>query len=296
MKKVIAVAALTALTGSAFAQLSTLPPMSTTDGVAVQPIGLNAGPTHWENPATLGAFKFASDDNFAAPDPVSLGWTIAPPGSIMSHINSIDADGGTIRAIFTGESAGWLNDFGYTYDGNPASATQSFTVFKDIQAANTGNGSVNINFGDYIDVGFLQSDSAANFDFWLNGVGEFGLNTPTPTQLGGVYTAIHPTNSTPYVAGQVLWAPSPIFVNTWVQALNGGLGGYTDVATYLVGFDDWRLDRGSDADDNDFMFALQFYRADGTPFTPIPEPSTYGLIGAVALVGLIARRRFSKKA
>ncbi len=293
MKNILAAVAITALTGSAFAQLNPLPPSSVLDGVSVQPIGLNAGVTHWDNPATLAAFKFASDDNFGAPDPVTLGWTANPPPSIMSHMGTIDAEGGTVRAIFTGESAGWLNDFGYTYSGNPA-GPNSFTVFSDIQAVNPGS---NISFGQYIDVGLDIADNALTFDFWLNGVGANGANNipGLGTGVGGVFTAIHPTNSTPYIPGHVLWAPRPLFVNTWVQALNSGAGAYADVATYLVGFEDWRLDRGADGDNNDFMFALQFYRADGTPFTPVPEPSTYGIIGALALVGLIARRRFKAK-
>jgi hypothetical protein len=30
------------------------------------------------------------------------------------------------------------------------------------------------------------------------------------------------------------------------------------------------------------------------PITPVPEPSTYGLIGVVALIGLAVRRHFKK--
>jgi hypothetical protein len=43
------------------------------------------------------------------------------------------------------------------------------------------------------------------------------------------------------------------------------------------------------------MFALQFFGPDGKPFTPVPEPATYGLIGAAALLGLVAARRFKSK-
>ena len=62
MKKPIAIAAaLIALTGSAYAQLAVLPPSSTTNGVNVQPIGINAGITHWDANPGLGAYNFASD-------------------------------------------------------------------------------------------------------------------------------------------------------------------------------------------------------------------------------------------
>ncbi len=38
------------------------------------------------------------------------------------------------------------------------------------------------------------------------------------------------------------------------------------------------------------------FKFEGTPVTPVPEPSTYGLIGAVGLLGFAAyRRRFGRK-
>ncbi len=203
---------------------------------------------------------------------------------------TMDIEGGTLRAIFLGESAGWLNDFGYTRSGNYTSG--AYTVFSDIQAVTPAN----INFGDHVDINFGVGDDVSVFDFWLNGVGAMGSDNSAGlgTGAGGVYTAFHPTNSTPYFAGQVKWAFPPLAVNTWVQALNSGAGGYADVYTYLLGWEDTRLNQ-DDGDNNDFMIALQFYRADGTPFTPVPEPATYGAIGALALVGLIVRRRFQAK-
>jgi hypothetical protein len=299
MKKVIAIATLSALTSAAYAQLNPLPPSSTTEGVSVTPLAgsPNAGITHWEDTADLAAYKFASDGtenvpNMDSPDnKLGLSWSSAPNGNIALALNSITAKGGAIQAIFTGESAGWYNDFGYTYSGTPQ-GPNSYTVFSDIQAV----GGAGILFGDSIFLNFSPGE-AANFDFWLNGVGAMGNPNPVPpTANGGVYTVFNPLNSNPYnPPGNVKWAQSPIFVNTWVQALNGGAGGYADVATWLVGVEDWNLATGSDGDSNDFMFALQFFREDGTPFTPVPEPATYGLIGAAALLGLVARRRFAKK-
>jgi len=69
-----------------------------------------------------------------------------------------------------------------------------------------------------------------------------------------------------------------------------------DVSTYIVGLEDWRLDRQSDADYSDTILALQFFTDSGAPITPpVPEPSTYGLIGAVALLGLVAVRKYTRK-
>jgi|GEM_PF-1516232 len=286
MKTVRAITALAALAGSsAFAQLATLPPSSATDGVPVQGIGVNAGATHWEDPGTLAHYRLASDANL--PLPSGLTWASTAPSAISANRAAIATGGGTIRAIFTAETAGWLNDFGYTYSGNPAGAG-SFTVFSNIQALPPAT----VAFGDHVDITFAPADPlAANFDFWLNGTDSFTTANPTPpTQNGGYYTVFNQSNSVPYIApGNVKFAQSPLMVNTWVPAA----GAYQDVATYLVSIEDWRLDRGSDGDTSDFVFALQFFNRGGIPFgdTPVPEPSTYGLMGAAALLGLAAWRR-----
>jgi hypothetical protein len=301
MKNYITPTVLVALATNAFAQLTTLPPSSTTDGVSVVALAgsPNAGVTHWEDPSDLAAYRFASDDtlenpNMSSPDNrLGLSWGTAPNANVTSFMNQVNAQGGTIRSIFTGESGGWLNDFGYTYSGNPA-GPQSYTVFQNIRAG--GGPGTTVTFGDSFDIQ-LDPGQASTFDFWLNGAGVYGPdNAVGPTTAGGVYTVFRPSASVPYNSpGNVYWAQSPIFVNTWVQSLNGGAGGYMDVATWLVGIEDWRLDRGSDADYNDFMFGIQIFNASGTPFTPVPEPSTYGLIGAAALAALVLRRRFATK-
>lgn len=285
MKTVRAFTAIAALAGSsAFAQLATLPPSSSTDGSPVINIGTNAGTTHWEDPATLGHYRVASDVNL--PLPSGLTWASTAPAAVWTNLATIGTGGGTVRAIFTGESAGWLNDFGYTHSGNPA-GPDSFTVFSNIQAVAPAT----VAFGDHVDIPFLPGDSTSTFDLWLNGTDSFTTANPTPpTANGGVYTVLHPTNSMPYIApGNVKFAQSPLMVNTWIPSA----GMYENVATYMVALEDWRLDRGSDMDSSDFIFGLQFFDNTGTPLgdTPVPEPSTYGLMGAVGLLGLAAWRR-----
>lgn len=295
MKTVSALAVFAVLAAGAQAQLATIPPPSSTDGVPVQNIGVNAGATHWDNPSTLGAYKL-SGDTFQ--DPIAPGtadshlglvWAKGVNSAAMSNKAAINAGGGTIRAIaLVGESAGWQNDFGYTYSGNPA-GPGSFSVLNNIQ---TTGPSPTASYGQYVDV-LLERGEAATFDFWLNGSDSFtAANPPGPTTNGGVYSIFNQASSLPFLeGGNALWAQSAILVNTWVPAL----GAYADVATYLVTIEDWRLDRGADRDYSDLRIALQFYNANGLPFGPVPEPSTYGLIGASALLGLVAYRRFKAK-
>jgi hypothetical protein len=289
--------ALTGFAGSAFAQLSSLPPPSTLNGAPPQPIGVNAGPTHWENPAGLGAYRAVSTTSGTAPitspayNPLGLAWASSIPAAVVSNMGGINTDSGTLRTIFVAESAGWLDDVGYTYSGSPQ-GPNSFTVWSNIE---NQVALPNPTFGSYFDV-LLARGEAAQFDLWLNGVGDFGLANPAPpTALGGVYTAFHPENSVPVVgAGQVWWAQTPLMVNTFIPAL----GSYQDVSTYLLSFEDWRIDRGSDRDYSDTVLALQFFGPTGLPLgplEPIPEPSTYGFCAAIALLGVIGFRRYRAK-
>ncbi len=294
MKTVSALAVFAVLAASAHAQLATVPPPSSTDGVPVQNIGLNAGVTHWENPSTLANYRVAGDTFMdpipeGAPDShLGLIWANGTNSGAASNRAAINTGGGTIRAIFVGETAGWRNDFGYSYSGN-AAGPGSFSLFNNIQAF---GGAPNVSFGQFADIR-LDIGEAATFDFWLNGSGSFtDTNATLPTEFGGVYNLFNQAGSSSFVdGGNALWAQSAIMVNTWVPAL----GAYADVATYLVTLEDWRLDRGANRDYSDFRVALQFYNAQGLPFGPVPEPSTYGMIGAAALLGLVAYRRFKAK-
>lgn len=299
MNKLAALSLMTVLVNSGLAQLSSLPTSSVADGIVIRSKGINGGTTHWDSSTGLGAYRYTSDGpvtpNMGSPDNIlGLRWANSAPASFSSLLSSANS-GLTFRSIFVGASAGWQNDFGYTYTGQ-LEGPDAFTVFKNISTSSTG---ATVAFGDYVDVPLLPGENLT-FDLWLNGVGGPGeANPPTPTDFGGIYTVLHPAQSRPYVgSGNISWAQSPLMVNTWIPALNS----YQDVATYLVGIEDWRLDRGSDNDRNDFLFGIQIFPLRGNPIDqappfevgPVPEPAAYGWIAVASLVGLGAYRRIRK--
>ena len=269
------------------AQQLTLPPAASQDRVVVSTAGVNAGTTYWGDPATLGAYQISGDD-YQKPlaigsrdQELGLAWNASAPASLSADRQRINETGGTVRAIFVGETAGWLNDFGYTYSGSP-SGPKSFTAWEQIQSFGT---SPNIRFGDYFDVS-VEAGKMSTFDFWFSAAGVSGSHPTSLTDLGGVYTAFTPAESSAQTQ-QYIWSDSSIYVNTWIPSISASV----PVATYLVGIEDWRIDRGSDRDYNDFLFALQFYNADGTPLTVVPEPGVWSAIAGVAAFAFVLIRK-----
>jgi MYXO-CTERM domain-containing protein len=286
MKTVSALTALIglSLSGTAFAQLSTLPADSSTDfSNSPHSKGSNAGASHWDSPTGIKPYWDQSYNHNGAVY-LTGSWSSSAPSAVTSAWSTVQSDGGSIRAIFTGETAGWKNDFGYTYDKSPVTdSANSYTVWKSIDSQHGVAGTSNPAFGDYVDVSFLPKDPAAtNFDFWLNA----GKGSST----GGVDTVLHPWNSTPS-QNHVKWLSSPIVLNTWVASA----GKYEDVNTYLFALEDWNLNdkAHNDYDYSDLIIAVQLFGANGTPLggNPVPEASTYGLVGAAGLLGLAALRR-----
>lgn len=222
----------------------------------------------------LGDLYFDSD----ATVPSSIqAWNHGPVDLTTAFgANPFLASGGSVKAIFLGETAGWKNDFGFS----PSSAPDTYTpLATNIENALDGTG--NIQSGWETTVSYAAGQQV---DFWLNsggGIGEGGLFYAFDgNRFAGDDTSVH-----------TRWQIRDVMTTYF----NGSSVVTTAVPTLLVGFEDVRQGLSYyDGDFNDFVFGFQFLPTQ--PNTPVPEPSTYGLLGGAALVGLVALRRLKRKA
>ena len=193
--------------------------------------------------------------------------------------------GGTLKTIFLGESAGSLNDFGYVVAGSNLALAASYLPL----ATNIDNNSSGISSGYET---YVNYSAGQTLDFWVNNPG-----TLAP---GGAYFAFGPQTSA-FAEGDATSHVRYTWINVTTEYFNG-VGIVTGpVSTLVIAFEDLREDDGLpgnapvpvDGDYTDFIVAFQFLPTQ----VPVPEPSTYGLMGAAALLGLVGYRRFkaSKK-
>jgi hypothetical protein len=269
--RITALAAIAAsLVSLAEAQLS--PPL---------PSGIStfAAPTYASNvaqyQADLGDLYFDSNDTV----PSSIqSWNIGPVNLASVYgSNPFLAAGGSVKVIFLGETAGWTNDFVYSSSAAPGVFTPLVTDIENNLMPPFGT----IQSGQETQVSYA---AGTTLDFWANSGGPIGE--------GGLFPAF---------SGANMYAGSDATVHTrWstrnvtTTYFNGSSVVTAEILTLLVGFEDVRstFTQYYDADYNDLVVAFQFLPSQ----TPVPEPSTYGLMGAAALIGVALLRRRMRKA
>jgi len=179
--------------------------------------------------------------------------------------------GDSLIVTYLGKTAGWNNDFGMTVGGMNAyeiGGGDAHTLWASIV-----NGTPAV--GDQYTFGV---DESTIIDFWLNSGGN------PPPSLGGTYSVFFPTTSDPSNTGL------PDFDYSALGKIFNVHDSFADKdrSILVIAIEDWR---DFDRDFTDMFFAIEIYDRDGTPQFPVPEPSTYGLIGAMMLLGLVAVRR-----
>lgn len=207
--------------------------------------------------ASNGGTSLLLNSGVNEPGKFVTGWTTGTPVSP----NPFGTAGGTVKVMFLGKTAGWQNDLGYVLYPPPGTHNALVTGI--------GVGTGALTFGDYTTINY--GPGANPIDFFVNAVPTAG-----DSHGGGVYYAFG-------TAGEAPSSPAGINIvwqNFWVDG----------ILTTVVGFEDFRpMDPDNDHDYNDLVLAFQIEA------TAVPEPATYGMIGAAALLGLAGYRRFKMK-
>jgi hypothetical protein len=209
------------------------------------------------------------------------GWqpNWSPGLSPTSGING-GATGVTVEMVLVGETAGWWDGVGYRLNGVDTQLTtgiQTAGVFANYQ----------VNEYTYFTLGAGQT-----LDFYVNGTGTYGPNAgTTPGVNGGRYYVYNKALNTP--AGATMQSyDGQLTTLASVRDPKYAIGAEGPYVWNVVAFEDINpTGSGLDGDFNDVIIAYRF--AADLP-QGVPEPSTFGLIGAAGLLGLVAYRRSRK--
>ena len=271
--------------------------------ISYNPSGVN----HFNNPmfaANSGYYFNAFADLYVDSGantaiPIVSGWTSS---SVSTPSIAFSPTGGSVKTIFLGETAGNRNDFGYVKFPNSGGVTNESNLnwlVTDIENSLDGSGNIKSGQESYVHYSAGQS-----IDFFLYNAGnpyaDQGLGAWFVLGLdpvNGLEAYLHNGAVSNY--SHYKWTIESV----WTRYIDeNGVEVEGNVDTLLVSFEDFTFASTDpnqappqvipNADYSDFIFAFQFL-----PSQAVPEPSTYGMIGAAALLGLVGYRRFkaSKK-
>lgn len=232
-----------------------------------------------------------------APSTTVNSWSYVTQSSDIGASMAWLAGGGTVKVIFLGESAGASNDFGFISKGADVNNAANYTALATDVVNTNGSPGGNIQSGWETLVNYGAGEQ---LDFWLNNPGTY--------DGGGTYFSFLQNNlgsafadGDPYTHSKFAWTSVMTeYVNSSGDTVTG------EIETLLIAFEDLRgpaLAPGDglptippgDGDYTDFIVGFQFLPPQ---LSSVPEPSTYGLIGAGSLIALLAfrRTRASRKA
>lgn len=229
----------------------------------------------------------ASNLNYPSIITAGTPWPLGPTpqvpliGSELTAFNNFTnfrPGGGSVKVIFLGESAGASNDFGFTrYSTSgplPTSSSPLTSLITNIETTGTPN--ITSGWETVFDY-----EANEKVDIWLNGK---GINS----SLGGFFYFLGWGN---HLAGdetlaRMRWEIRDVTTTYFNESGNIITG---EVPTLVMGLEDLRP-TSADNDYNDIIIALQFLP---TQLLEIPEPSSFGSIGAAGLLawGLVGCRR-----
>jgi hypothetical protein len=184
---------------------------------------------------------------------------------------SFHATGGAVNVIFLGETAGWADDFGYVVKSSDLTDPASYVPLVTSYVSST--------YGTALGAGLLVDNTFTTVTYGAGQTLDFFLNAAGDSSIaGGTWFAFGSANQ--FASGDT--SVHTMYMNT---TING-------VATLIVGFEDQNnLHSSGDHDYSDFIVAFQDATPTGFPNTPVPEPSTYGLVAALGLMAIVAFRR-----
>ena len=270
MKRILCICAFAALPFLASAQLwngDPLPPAWDGD-YSIDPYFVPPGP----GPAGLSEFDIDTGFDFSLSEfgtkPMGItednGWLNAANFALLLQPADL------VRITFLGKTAGWTNDFGMNLGGSGATGTGAYTLWESISAVSPVHGS---------QTSFVQGAEAPDvIDFWLNS---------NEAARGGTYSMFFPGTSEPANTGL------PAFDYSARGRIFNVSDSFSDSSRSIlvIAIEDWR---DFDHDFTDMFLAIEIGDRFGDAQFPVPEPSTYGLIGAMLILGLVVVRTARK--